>query len=71
MEAECLALTEATQEAVWLCTLLEELKLPQTLPTPMQEDNQGTTNCSIGEPTVSPQVETLPTEATFHSRESS
>ncbi len=42
MEAECLALTEATQEAVWLRTLLEELKLPQTLPTPMQEDNQGT-----------------------------
>jgi transposase InsO family protein len=41
-EAECLALTEATQEAVWLRTLLEELRLPQTLPTPMQEDNQGT-----------------------------
>ena len=41
-EAECLALTEATQEAVWLRTLLRELKLPQTLPTPMQEDNQGT-----------------------------
>ena len=40
MEAECLALTEATQEAVWLRTLLEELKLPQTLPTPMQEDNE-------------------------------
>ena len=32
IEAECLALTEATQEAVWLCTLLEELKLPQMLP---------------------------------------
>ena len=41
-EAECLALTEATQEAVWLRTLLGELKLPQTLPTPIQEDNQGT-----------------------------
>jgi hypothetical protein len=40
-EAECLALTEATQEAVWLRTLLEELHLPQTLPTPIQEDNQG------------------------------
>lgn len=41
-EAECLSLTEATQEIVWLRTLLGELKLPQTLPTPMQEDNQGT-----------------------------
>ena len=42
MEAECLALTEATQEAMWLHTLLGELKLAQMLPTPIQEDNQGT-----------------------------
>ena len=41
-EAECLALTEATQEAIWLRTLLEELGFPQTAPTPIQEDNQGT-----------------------------
>ena len=36
-----MVLTEATQEAVWLYMLLEELHLPQTLPTPIQEDNQG------------------------------
>jgi hypothetical protein len=40
-EAECLALTETAQEAVWLRTLLEELNLPQD-PTPIYEDNQGT-----------------------------
>ncbi len=40
-EAECLALTETAQEAIWLRTLLGDLKLVQTLPTPLQEDNQG------------------------------
>lgn len=39
-EAECLALTETIQEAVWLRTLLEELKLPQDT-IPIYEDNQG------------------------------
>ena len=41
-EAECLALTEASQETVWLRTLLSELKFPQLEPTPIMEDNQGT-----------------------------
>jgi hypothetical protein len=41
-EAECLALTETTQEAVWLRTLLGELSLPQTTATTIMEDNQGT-----------------------------
>jgi hypothetical protein len=41
-EAECLALMEASQETVWLCTLLSELKFPQLEPTPIMEDNQGT-----------------------------
>ncbi len=40
-EAECLALTETAQEASWLRTLLDELKLSQH-PTPVYEDNQGT-----------------------------
>ena len=40
-EAECLALTEATQEIVWLRTLLDELKFPQLGPTPIMEDNKG------------------------------
>lgn len=41
-EAECLALTETAQEAIWLRTLLDDLRLTQTAPTPIQEDNQGT-----------------------------
>ena len=41
-KAECLALTETTQEAMWLHTLLDNLGLKQTVPTPIEEDNQGT-----------------------------
>ena len=40
-EAECLALTETAQEIIWLRTLLNELKFPQSMPTPVMEDNQG------------------------------
>ena len=41
-EAECLALTETTQEAMWLRTLLDNLSLKQMVPTSIEEDNQGT-----------------------------
>ena len=39
-EAEYIALSLATQEAVWLQRLLTELNLPNT-PVTMMEDNQG------------------------------
>ena len=41
-EAECLTLTEATQEASWLRTLLNDLSFTQMVPTPIEEDNQST-----------------------------
>ena len=40
-EAEYVALTMATQEAVWIRRLLSDLKLPQDHPTVLMEDNQG------------------------------
>ena len=60
----------ATQEAVWLCALLGELKLPQMLPTLIQEDNQGTIALSENLQSFSLQVEALLAKVTFHLRES-
>ena len=40
MEAEYVALSEASQELVWLRGLLEEMDNPQDKPTRMLEDNQ-------------------------------
>ena len=41
-EAEYMALSDATREAVWLRRFLLELGIPITSPTIMYEDNQGT-----------------------------
>ena len=41
-EAEYLALSHATQEAMWLRTLLDGMGFNQTEPTTMFKDNQGT-----------------------------
>jgi hypothetical protein len=40
-EAEYIAVSRATQEAIWLRQLLEELGHKQTVPTELQCDNQG------------------------------
>ena len=40
-EAEYVALTMATQEAVWFRRHLSDLKVPQDYPTVLMEDNQG------------------------------
>ena len=40
-EAEYVALSSATQEAVWFTQLLTELRLPPNGPIPLMEDNQG------------------------------
>ena len=40
-EAEYMAAGSATQEALWLRTILMELNFPQEGPTPIYEDNQG------------------------------
>ena len=39
-EAEFVAMSEATADVKWLRMLLQDLKLPQTEPTPLYEDNQ-------------------------------
>ena len=41
IEAEYMALSQATQEAVWLRRLLEELVKESQSPTMIMEDNQG------------------------------
>ena len=41
-EAEYVALSTATQEAVWLRRLLSDIKITPTMPTIIREDNQGT-----------------------------
>ena len=41
VEAEYMALSVATQEAVWLRQLQEELGVPEGCPTLIYEDNQG------------------------------
>jgi hypothetical protein len=40
-EAEYMALTHATKEAIWLRTLLSDLEFPQTSATLINADNQG------------------------------
>ena len=40
-EAEYVALSSATQEAVWLCRLMEDLGRQMDAPTTIYEDNQG------------------------------
>ena len=40
-EAEYVALSSATQEAVWLCRLMEDLGREMAAPTTIYEDNQG------------------------------
>lgn len=40
-EAEYIALGSATQEAIWLCQLLSDLKVNVEQPTEIFEDNQG------------------------------
>ena len=42
MEAEYMALTHATREAIWLRAVLAELGAPQTSPTVLHVDNQAT-----------------------------
>ena len=42
-EAEYVALSSATQEAVWLGRLLSDIKAPPQIPIVNTEDNQGTT----------------------------
>ena len=44
-EAEYVALTMATQEAVWIRRLLSDLKVPHDHPTVLKEDNQGAIIC--------------------------
>ena len=41
-EAEYVALSAATQEAVWLSRLLSDIKAPPQMPILIKEDNQGT-----------------------------
>ena len=41
MKAVYIALSQTTQEAVWLKRLLEELGKPEQDPTVIYEDNQG------------------------------
>ena len=41
-EAEYVALSAATQEAVWLSRLLSDIKAPPQTPILIKEDNQGT-----------------------------
>ena len=41
-EAEYVALSAATQEAVWLSRLLSDVKAPPQTPILIKEDNQGT-----------------------------
>ena len=38
-EAEYLALTEATKEALWISLIFKEMNIPLTLPVPIYEDN--------------------------------
>ena len=40
-EAEYMALSVTTQEVIWLCRLLEEMRCEQKEPTTIWEDNQG------------------------------
>lgn len=40
MEAEHIAASEATREVVWLCSLLQEIYLPQSGPSKLLIDNQ-------------------------------
>ena len=40
-EAEYIALGSATQEAIWLCQLLADLRIDTKTPTEISEDNQG------------------------------
>ena len=41
VEAEYIALANATKEAIWLCTLLTELDFSPTMVTMIYADNQG------------------------------
>ena len=41
MEAEYMALTHSSREAIWLRRLLDEVGLPQDRPTTIHVDNQG------------------------------
>ena len=47
MEAEYMALANAVKETKWLRSLLNELGLPQTTPTCINVDNQGTIDFEI------------------------
>lgn len=40
-EAECVALSLATQEAIWLCRLMKDFGKQTDAPTTIYEDNQG------------------------------
>ena len=47
IEAEYMALSQATQEAVWLRTLLEDLRKESQSPTTIMEDNQGVISTAL------------------------
>jgi hypothetical protein len=47
MEAEYMALANAVKKTKWLRSLLNELGLPQTTPTCINVDNQGTIDFAI------------------------